>query len=108
MDKNDRLDDIFSYLLNNTNIENELNNFHNSNLNFQQSRNTNKEHPKSSQFDDHMSTTYQSDDTYKKRLSNGDISTETPTTKYSTTSNGIELNNHDKELYKLTDRKSVV
>lgn len=102
MDKNDRLDDIFSYLLNNTNIENELNNFHNSNVNFQQSRNTNQEHPKS-QFDDQMSTTYQSDDTYKKRLSNGDTSTETPTTKYSTTSNGIELNNHDKELYKLTN-----
>ncbi|KAF0268400.1 hypothetical protein FOG48_02577 [Hanseniaspora uvarum] len=108
MDKNDRLDDIFSYLLNNTNIENELNNFHNSNVNFQQSRNTNQEHLKSSQFDDQMSTTYQSDDTYKKRLSNGDISTETPTTKYSNTSNRIELNNHDKELYKLTNIMEIL
>ena len=105
MERNDRFDDIFSYILNNdTIIENDLNSFKNTNLDSKQSRNTTNEKASTFQVDDQTSATYQSDDTYMKRPSNGDRSVSTSDTKYSNTFNGIELANaNDKGAYKLTN-----
>lgn len=105
MERNDRLDDIFSYILNNnTNIENDLNSFKNADLNIIQSRNITNEQSRTLQMDDQKSATYQSDDTYMKRANNGDTSVGTSATKYSNTFNGIELANaNDKDIYRLTN-----
>ncbi|CAI8493779.1 unnamed protein product [Hanseniaspora opuntiae] len=99
MDKNARLDEIFSYILNNSHGGNDINNLQGIN-NYYEIQNNAEDRYKSFSTDDQKSSTFISDETNNKRTSNGDISIGTPATKYSNTTNGRGF---DKGMERLTD-----
>ncbi|KAL6930534.1 uncharacterized protein HGUI_02859 [Hanseniaspora guilliermondii] len=86
MDKNARLDEIFAYILNNTNVENDMHNLQEAH-DFNEIHNSIEEKCNTFSNDDQKSSTFISENSNNKRPSNGDTSIGTPTTKYSNTIN---------------------
>lgn len=90
MDKSARLDEIFSYILNNAYVGNSMNNLQEIN-NYHGNENNTEDRYQSFSTDDQKSSTFISDETNNQRTSNGDISIGTPATKYSNTTNSKDF-----------------